>query len=105
MDTLKQGKVENSQACAKLATETPGGLFWTFYEVNSWCGVRNSEVMKKTGVMNWTTGNRECGFLSKDQWDQKLSEPISLSPEIRQDLEKMPGQFKERTKHVFRARY
>ena len=38
--------------------------------------------------MNWTTGNRECGFLSKDQWDQKLSEPISLSPEeIRQDLE------------------
>ena len=63
--------------------QTEGGLFWTFHEKK--CHVKNSDERKGT-VEGWISGNKECGFLSEEQWDQ-VKEEVRLSPIERKDLE------------------
>ena len=67
---LERVTVDGPQACAELTLNTPGGLFWVFNQGNAMCIVKSSErEIQENGRM---AGNRNCGLLSQNQWDQIL---------------------------------
>ena len=74
-------RVENREACARLATEIEGGLFWTFKQTTGWCGVRGSNE-ETSSWLHWDSGNRKCGFLSQGQWDQVMIKKCKRVPGI-----------------------
>ena len=80
---LCTANVEDPQECARVAANTDGGLFWTYHEKQ--CHVKKSDEGKGT-VEGWMWGNKECGLLSQDQWDQ-VKEEVILGPKERKDLE------------------
>ena len=69
--------VNDEEACASLAAETEGGLFWGFDTKALMCNVVNSNDTKHTSS-DWVTGSRQCGFQSSSNQEQTLPK---LTPE------------------------
>ena len=63
--------VNAEEACANLAAETEGGLFWGFDTKALICKVVNSDDTKHT-ASDWVTGNRQCGLVSASPEEQTL---------------------------------
>ena len=76
--------VENEDACASIAAETEGGLFWGFDTKALMCKVVSSNETKHT-ASDWVTGNRQCGLLSPSQREKTLPK---LTSEERKTLGK-----------------
>ena len=65
--------LESQQACAEEALKTEGAGHWMYNWKMKWCKLKPSDVVLVDNVYKQVIGNRECGFLSLDQWDKMLS--------------------------------
>ena len=84
-DAVDPKEVKDEQECARLASNKTVGLFWTFDTNQKICHMKKTDGQKRP-LEGWVTGNRECGLLDQNQWEQLVKEEIILSPEIRNGL-------------------
>ena len=54
-------KVENQEACAKLAAANEKALFWTYRPSTKKCWLKTSKAGKHTRKA-FVSGNKECGL-------------------------------------------
>ena len=65
----------STRDCAQLSVSTDGGTAWTFDTSSKTCSVHNTSLystnfMPSEGKIS---GRRECGLLTQEEWDQKMS--------------------------------
>ena len=66
-ESIRTEIVESQQACAELAVETVGGVFWVYDQTTGECNVKRSDEGQE-GIPGFVTGNRECGLMATSRW-------------------------------------
>ena len=65
--------LESQQQCAAEALKTEGAGHWVYNWKNKKCRLRGSDIELADGAVRQVVGNRECGFLSQEQWDKMVT--------------------------------
>ena len=65
----------STRDCAQLSVSTDGGTAWTFDTSSKTCSVHNTSLYSTNFVPSEgkISGRRECGLLTQEEWDQKMS--------------------------------
>ena len=74
--------LESQQQCAAEALKTEGAGHWVYNWKNKKCRLKGSniEMVDADWRVKQVAGNRECGFLSQEQWDKMRQDTLKKPP-------------------------